>query len=67
MAGGFNEEQLKAEWCRWPQIPAVRAGRVYVVDADRFDRPTIRSIDCFEMLENIFEEYAKPGKVQQGP
>jgi iron complex transport system substrate-binding protein len=54
MAGGYNEEQLKADWRRWPQIPAVRDGRIHVVNADRFDRPTIRSFDCLEMLENIF-------------
>ena len=54
MAGGLSEEQLKAGWQRWPQLPAVRNNQVYVVDADQFDRPTIRSFDSLEMLEKIF-------------
>ena len=54
MAGGFSDEQLKAAWQRWPQIPAVRDGRIYVVDADKFDRPTLQSFDCLEMLVHIF-------------
>jgi iron complex transport system substrate-binding protein len=54
MAGGLSDEQLKAAWQRWPQIPAVRDGRIYVVDADKFDRPTVQSFDCLEMLVHIF-------------
>lgn len=54
MAGGLSEEQLKTDWRRWPQIQAVRDGRIYVVNADRFDRPTIRSFDSLEILEAIF-------------
>ncbi|RJX32215.1 MAG: cobalamin-binding protein [Desulfurivibrio sp.] len=40
MAGGYSEEQLKAAWLKWPQIPAVRDKRLYAVAADEFDRPT---------------------------
>ena len=54
MAGGLSEEQLKEAWKGWPQIPAVRDGRIYVVDADKFDRPTVQSFDCLEMLVHIF-------------
>ena len=54
MAGGLSEEQLKAGWQKWPQLPAVRDGRIYVVNADQFDRPTVHSFDCLEMLVNIF-------------
>lgn len=54
MAGGFKEEQLKTDWRRWSQIPAVINGQIYVVNADRFDRPTIRSFDSLEILEAIF-------------
>jgi len=40
MSGGYSEEQLKAGWLKWPQIPAVRDNRIHVVVADQFDRPT---------------------------
>lgn len=40
MAGGYSEEQLKAAWLKWPQLPAVRDKRLYAVAADEFDRPT---------------------------
>jgi len=54
MAGGYSEKQLKAEWRRWPGLPAVRDNRLYVVNADLFDRPTARLADGLELLVNIF-------------
>ncbi|MBU1139811.1 MAG: cobalamin-binding protein [Proteobacteria bacterium] len=52
MAGGYSSEQLKAGWRKWPQIPAVAANRVHVVDADYFDRPSLR---LFEGLRQLLE------------
>jgi len=54
MAGGYSAEQLKAKWRRWPEVPAVRDNRLYVVNADLFDRPTPRLADGLELLVNIF-------------
>ncbi len=54
MSGGYSDEQLKAHWQRWPQLPAIRNNRIFVVDADLFDRPTVRSFDCLEKLVDIF-------------
>lgn len=54
MAGGYSEEELKAAWRRWPELPAVRDNRLYVVNADLFDRPTPRLADGLELLVNIF-------------
>ena len=54
MAGGYTDEQLKAEWRKWPEVPAVRNNRLYVVNADLFDRPTARLADGLELLVNIF-------------
>ncbi|MHB8790751.1 MAG: ABC transporter substrate-binding protein [Desulfobulbaceae bacterium] len=45
MAGGYSEEQLKGQWARWPDIPAVKHGRVHVVEASLFDRPAPRLAD----------------------
>lgn len=53
MAGGFTPEQLKAEWLRWHQLPAVQNQRVHVVDAGLFDRPTARLVTGLEQLAAI--------------
>ena len=53
MAGGHTAEELKAGWKKWPQVPAVKNNRLYVVDADLFDRPIPRLIDGLEQLLEI--------------
>ncbi len=53
MAGGYSEEELKAGWRKWPQVPAVRDNRIHVVSADQFDRPTERLLDGLEKLVEI--------------
>jgi iron complex transport system substrate-binding protein len=53
MGGGFTEQELLARWQAWPQIPAVRNKRLYVVDADLFDRPSPRLIDALEILVGL--------------
>lgn len=62
MAGGHGPESLKAQWRRWPQLPAVRQGRLHVVDAGIFDRPTPRLIDALEILAAIIH----PGLFPEG-
>ncbi len=58
MSGGYSDDQLKAQWRRWTQLPAVRNDKLFVVEADLFDRPTIRSFDCLEKLVDIFQSKA---------
>jgi iron complex transport system substrate-binding protein len=53
MGGGFPKQELLARWQAWPQIPAVRNKRLYVVDADLFDRPSPRLIDALEILVEL--------------
>jgi len=53
MAGGYSPEELKAGWRKWPQIPAVRMGKIYVVDAGLFERPTPKLVDGLEILVKI--------------
>jgi len=50
MGGGYSDQELRARWLAWPQIPAVRNGQLHVVDADLFDRPSPRLIDALEYL-----------------
>lgn len=44
-------EQVKAEWQRWLQLPAARAGRIHLIDSDLVDRPGPR---IFNGLEQVF-------------
>ena len=43
-------EKIKAEWEKWPNMPAVRNQRIYVEDSNFFDRPTPRLVDGLELL-----------------
>jgi iron complex transport system substrate-binding protein len=53
MGGGYTEQELRSRWQAWPQVPAVRNGRLHVVEADLFDRPTPRLIDALEYLVGL--------------
>lgn len=53
MAGGKNKDQLLGSWRRWPQLRAVQNDRIYVVDADIFERPTHRLVEGLEILMGI--------------
>lgn len=46
-------EQVKAEWRRWPNIPAVRDERIFLVDSDLFDRPAPRLVSGLELLTRL--------------
>jgi iron complex transport system substrate-binding protein len=46
-------EQVKAEWRRWPNIPAVRDERIFLVDSDLFDRPSARLVSGLELLTRL--------------
>ncbi len=50
MARGQDFEEIQAQWRQWKQIPAVKQGRVYVVDSDLFDRPSPRLVKGLELL-----------------
>jgi len=50
MARAATFEQVKMEWNRWPNIPAVRDQRIFLEDSNLFDRPTPRLIDGLELL-----------------
>jgi len=59
MAGGKSPELLKSSWQQWPEIPAVKNNRIYVVNADLFNRPTARLINGLEILTEILHpEYS---------
>lgn len=50
MARGASFERVKAEWSKWPDLPAVRNNRILLVDSNLFDRPSPRLVDGLELL-----------------
>lgn len=49
----------------WPDLKAVKAGRVVLVDGNQmFNRPCCRLVDCFEFLVGLLHE--KPEVIPQG-
>jgi iron complex transport system substrate-binding protein len=46
-------ERVSAEWRKYESLPAVRNNRIFIVDADLFDRPTPRLINGLETLAAI--------------
>ncbi len=67
MAGGYSDEELTAAWRRWPQIPAVRDGRIHVVPAELFDRPTPRLADGLLWLADLLHGPAVPPTASREP
>jgi len=63
MAGGLEPEELIRTWKQWHQLSAVANNKIFVVDADLFDRPTPRLVDGLELIaEIIHPELFKTGK-----
>jgi iron complex transport system substrate-binding protein len=48
-----NSQQLAEGWKRWKTIPAVKQGRVFVIDSDLVDLPSPRIIEGLETLAGI--------------
>lgn len=63
MAREASFARMKAEWERWHDLPAVRDGRVHLVDSNLFDRPTPRMTDGLELLFTLIH----PGSDGKGP
>ncbi|CAB1061280.1 Vitamin B12 ABC transporter, substrate-binding protein BtuF [Olavius sp. associated proteobacterium Delta 1] len=53
MARQAGFEQVKADWRRWPNMPAVRDERIFLVDSDLFDRPSPRLVSGLELLTRL--------------
>jgi iron complex transport system substrate-binding protein len=46
-------KKMLQEWARWRAIPAVRDGRIDLIDSDLIDRPSPRIIDGLEEIARI--------------
>jgi iron complex transport system substrate-binding protein len=50
MARGGGFEEMKAWWSQWPDMPAVRNNRIYLMDSNVLDRASPRMVDGLEFL-----------------
>jgi iron complex transport system substrate-binding protein len=46
-------QKIFQEWKRWKTLPAVKNGRVHIINSDLIDRPSPRIIDGLEQLARI--------------
>jgi iron complex transport system substrate-binding protein len=53
MAGGLAPEYLLQSWKKWHLLSAVKNDKIFVVDAELFDRPTPRLVDGLEVIAAI--------------
>ena len=55
-------QKVLHEWTRWKTIPAVKNGRIHLIDSDLLDRPSPRIIDGLEEVARVLhpERFKKP-------
>ncbi len=46
-------QRIVQEWARWKMIPAVKNGRVHLINSDLIDRPSPRIIDGLEEMARV--------------
>lgn len=56
-----SAEQTRQEWSRWRNVPAVRDGRIHLVDSDIFDRPSPRLVEGLDQLAGFIHPHIFEG------
>jgi iron complex transport system substrate-binding protein len=46
-------QKILQEWTRWKTLPAVKNGRIHLIDSDLLDRPSPRIIDGLEEIARV--------------
>ena len=46
-------EKARPDWLQWTSIPAVKQGRVHLIDSDLIDRPSPRLVDGLEVMAKL--------------
>jgi len=59
MERGGLFEAARGEWMRWKSIPAVRNGRVFLIDSDITDRPSPRAFLGLERMAELLHPEVK--------
>lgn len=53
MGRGKEYEEVRKQWFKWTSIPAVKAGRLHLVDSDLLDRPSPRIVRGLETVARL--------------
>lgn len=57
--------QVWGQWRKWPNIPAVRDNRLYIIDTDLIDRASPRIVDGLEAMTRVIHpEVMNKGKIR---
>ena len=59
MERGGSFEAARLEWLKWNSIPAVRDGRVHLIDSDLIDRPSPRIVEGLEAMARFIHPEVK--------
>ena len=53
MQRGGRFDKAREEWLKWTSIPAVKMGRVHLIDSDLIDRPSPRVVEGLERMAEL--------------
>ncbi len=56
-------ETARKEWFRWPTLPAVKRGRVYLIDSDLIDRSAPRIVSGLEEMARLIHPEIEWGSI----
>ncbi len=59
MERGGRFEAVKRRWLKWPDIPAAKTGRIYLVESDLLDRPSPRIVKGLEIMGRLIHPEVK--------
>ena len=66
MERGGEFERARKSWLKWPSIPAVKNGRIYLIDSDLLDRASPRIVEGLETMAGLIHpEIKNPGPKDQ--
>ncbi|MGD8227709.1 MAG: cobalamin-binding protein [Desulfobacteraceae bacterium] len=59
MERGGRFEKARQDWFKWTSIPAVKDGRVHLIDSDLIDRPSPRIVEGLEAMARFIHPEVK--------
>jgi iron complex transport system substrate-binding protein len=59
MERGGRFEKARQDWFKWTSIPAVKHGRVHLIDSDLIDRPSPRIVEGLEAMAKFIHPEVK--------
>ncbi len=62
MARGEVFERVKAQWRQWPDMPAAKNNRIFLLDSALLDRPSPRMVEGLELLLNVIHPELASGE-----